>query len=994
MQCEEPESTSFADVTTENSELQGEDADETVTLSSQASDGTEPEEEVSIWCDEKELQNERRQTFNDTLGNLTGGRFSPILSTLNASWDDISSTQQKYYKRKAREAVTASLSVISPGQEKELWNSIRKESIVEREDGDSSKRKHFDTSTGLIDVLIKAHDQAGSWQTKRQILSLFANDFSRAELQRLIPGLTKWRIDQARLHANEAGKGQPVPEKQIFRTRIDPVKVDHFVDYISRPDLVQDIAFGTKTLKLDSGERIIIPAVIRTLIPSRIIDQYTSYCKQQEFEPASERSLFRMLEVCSASMQKSLHGLDNITAEGAEAFDNLHSMIEMLMENGAGEHWAQKMGQALKEAKRYFKTDFKVHAGRNENSGDHCTVYALSDPTNLDFSGECQHFHDTGCDRCESLDMALEEVAKKLEEIDITEDQKARMKFENKQCTDGIHAWKAHLIRSVTQEEAKQNALNQLDEGTCLIIIDWAMKYLPQRYRERMSEFFGKRGRSWHVSAVITHLHADGRYEVECFVHLINTCNQNSFAVMSVIEHLLKTIKLEYPSINKAFLRSDNAGCYHNGPLILSLPYIGERTGVTPLRYGFSDPHAGKDICDRKTAPMKAHIRRWVNEKHDVVTAEDMKQALESHGGLKGCRAAVVEVDATKAAGMDNKIPGISLINNFVFEKSGIRTWKAYSVGPGRFLSYSELIFQQQGDTGLKVIQQFGPKTKERGTVLESVRPTTEIFSCSEAGCVLTFKTEAEADAHMDFGQHVRKLESESLYDSVRKKWAEKVTGVSMPSHEQEAIPAHYDRPSSSIINDRRSKGWALKAIKKPSRMADHVKTYLVQKFDAGARSGLKADPVQVAHEMKFIKDDNGHPLFSPEEWRTSQQINSFFSRLSAMQRQSQTEKSHLEEANVEVSEEDLEALESEIALDSLREAVLHDMTVPHHPIQVGRRNVCELSREKKLNTLKVAELREMCRSLQLAVVGSLARKKSFIEPLETYVKTCTCHQT
>ena len=73
------------------------------------------------------------------------------------------------------------MSVISPGQKKELWNSIRKESIVEREDGDSSKRKHFDTITGLIDVLIKVHDQAGSWQTKHQIVSLFANDFSRAE---------------------------------------------------------------------------------------------------------------------------------------------------------------------------------------------------------------------------------------------------------------------------------------------------------------------------------------------------------------------------------------------------------------------------------------------------------------------------------------------------------------------------------------------------------------------------------------------------------------------------------------------------------------------------------------------------------------------------------------------------------------------------------------------------------------------------------------------
>ena len=69
---------------------------------------------------------------------------------------------------------------------------------------------------------------------------------------------------------------------------------------------------------------------------------------------------------------------------------------------------------------------------------------------------------------------------------------------------------------------------------------------------------------------------------------------------MSVIEHLLKTIKLEYPSISKAFLRSDNAGCYPNGLLILSLPVMGERVGVMPLRYDLSDPQAGKDICDRK----------------------------------------------------------------------------------------------------------------------------------------------------------------------------------------------------------------------------------------------------------------------------------------------------------------------------------------------------------------------------------------------------------
>ena len=66
--------------------------------------------------------------------------------------------------------------------------------------------------------------------------------------------------------------------------------MDNLINYISQPDL-------------DSGERIITdPGCCPNIDPSRIIQQYTSYCKQQEFEPASERSLFRMLEICSASM--------------------------------------------------------------------------------------------------------------------------------------------------------------------------------------------------------------------------------------------------------------------------------------------------------------------------------------------------------------------------------------------------------------------------------------------------------------------------------------------------------------------------------------------------------------------------------------------------------------------------------------------------------------------------------------------------------------------
>ena len=88
-----------------------------------------------------------------------------------------------------------------------------------------------------------------------------------------------------------------------------------------------------------------------------------------------------------------------------------------------------------------------------------------------------------------------------------------------------------------------------------------------------------------------------------------------------------------------------------------------------------------------------------------------------------------------------NKIPGISLLNNFLYEERGVRAWKAYKVGPGCFIPYDKVIIERQGDTGLKVIQPFGVRTKERGTIVENTRPLTEIFPCTETGFVLSFKT-------------------------------------------------------------------------------------------------------------------------------------------------------------------------------------------------------------------------------------------------------------
>lgn len=54
---------------------------------------------------------------------------------------------------------------------------------------------------------------------------------------------------------------------------------------------------------------------------TKIIHLYQQECKQEGKEPMNERTCFRIVQVCSASKQKSLQGLANTSTAGIEAFD-------------------------------------------------------------------------------------------------------------------------------------------------------------------------------------------------------------------------------------------------------------------------------------------------------------------------------------------------------------------------------------------------------------------------------------------------------------------------------------------------------------------------------------------------------------------------------------------------------------------------------------------------------------------------------------------------
>lgn len=117
-------------------------------------------------------------------------------------------------------------------------------------------------------------------------------------------------------------------------------------------------------------------------------------------------------------------------------------------------------------------------------------------------------------------------------------------------------------------------------------------------------------------------------------------------------------------------------------------------------------------------------MHRYLNEGNDINSASDMKRALDSYGGVKGCRTAVVSVDTSRQDITHHKWTGIQSLNNFQFETLGVRVWKAYGIGRGRLIRTQQLkkMAKPQVETGLVVLEEFCSPRTDIGALKKQVR--------------------------------------------------------------------------------------------------------------------------------------------------------------------------------------------------------------------------------------------------------------------------------
>ena len=241
--------------------------------------------------------------------------FRHLDSVLAKDWKELHPRIKRHYASFAKQGIRPVLELFAPGQAGPLWNHV-KNSLIENinssynvcdsESGEDDEIEPSTLSDSTLQNFINAYNNEQSSKSRKEILSLFARNFKGSRLKQLIPDLTDSCIKEARKHCIKHGSGIAAPTPVIHRFFLSESKTEHFFRFMTRDVILQDTAYGTSKIKIESGEERLVRKPIRKLVPARIIAQYLKICDETEFKPASPRTLLRILEVCPASTRKSL----------------------------------------------------------------------------------------------------------------------------------------------------------------------------------------------------------------------------------------------------------------------------------------------------------------------------------------------------------------------------------------------------------------------------------------------------------------------------------------------------------------------------------------------------------------------------------------------------------------------------------------------------------------------------------------------------------------
>ncbi|XP_065683385.1 uncharacterized protein LOC124814016 [Hydra vulgaris] len=208
-----------------------------------------------------------------------------------------------------------------------------------------------------------------------------------------------------------------------------------------------------------------------------------------------------------------------------------------------------------------------------------------------------------------------------------------------------------------------------------------------------------------------------------------------------------------------------------------------------------------------------------------------------------------------------------------------MKMWRYFNIGEGIEQEYGNLKIQpliklllpySKTDNSIKRNKSLKEKQKRSDRQLYSLR------FCTEMNCTLSFESDAELEKHMLSGLHTVPKSLTSL-DKVRNSFVNKMkitSQLNMPISSSSNSASVKDKPH--CMNIFLLQGWAL-PVRSSFRFSNQQKELLYKYFIRGEESGNKMSPEQV--HMQLRRE------LPPDQYVTSQQIRSLFSRFSNLKR-------------------------------------------------------------------------------------------------------------
>ena len=183
----------------------------------------------------------------------------------------------------------------------------------------------------------------------------------------------------------------PKPIQKVYHKKMDISAAKHFINFLFDTNLLQDVAFGTTTLKYDTGEKQTMPRAILTAMKSHVIEEYKRFCSDlQMASPLSDSALWKILRAIKPSQRHAMAGLDNLTADGLKGFLVLSDTVKKICDDSKERKLSQ---QHLQDGKRYLKIGYRMHCKDISPIDTHCVRFALLHSQDEDFKPHHDHEH-------------------------------------------------------------------------------------------------------------------------------------------------------------------------------------------------------------------------------------------------------------------------------------------------------------------------------------------------------------------------------------------------------------------------------------------------------------------------------------------------------------------------------------------------------------------------------------------------------------------------